>query len=81
MAPFVAELERRVAIRPVLETRTAFRETRLADIVVEHQSPRLAAGIANAIADAFVAENRDRNSRSGASTNAYLARRIEASAG
>ena len=33
VAPFVAELERRVAIRPVLETRTAFRETRLADVV------------------------------------------------
>lgn len=77
VAPFVAELERRVAIRPVLETRTAFRETRLADVVVEHQSPRLAAAIANAVADAFVAENRNRNSRSGADTNAYLARRIE----
>ena len=78
VAPYVAELEHRVAIRPVLETRTAFRETRLADIVVDHQSPRLAAAIANAVADAFVDENRDRNSRGGANTNAYLARRIEA---
>ena len=77
LAPMVAELQRRISIRPVLETRTAFRETRLADVLVQHQSPRLAAGIANAVADAFVAENRDRSSRSGASTNAYLARRIE----
>lgn len=77
-APLVAELQRRLAIKPVLETRTAFRETRLADVVMEHESPRLAAAVANAVADAFVAENRDRNSRGGANTNAYLARRIEA---
>jgi succinoglycan biosynthesis transport protein ExoP len=77
LAPIVAELQRRISVRPVLETRTAFRETRLVDIIVQHQSPRLASSIANAVADGFVAENRDRSSRSGASTNAYLARRID----
>ena len=77
MRPFVNELQRRLTIRPVMETRTAFRETRLADVVVEHPHPQLAAAIANAIAEGFVAENREKNSRSGATTNAYLRRRVQ----
>jgi polysaccharide biosynthesis transport protein len=78
LMPFVAELQRRLTVKPVLETRTAFRETRLADVVFDHPNPNIAAAVVNAVADAFVSENRDKNSRSGASTNAYLTRRIEA---
>jgi capsular exopolysaccharide synthesis family protein len=76
LAPIVAELQRRLQIRPVLETRTAFRETRLVDLVFEHPSPTLASAAVNAIAEAFVAGNHDKNNEAGANTNAYLTKRI-----
>jgi succinoglycan biosynthesis transport protein ExoP len=76
LRPIVDELQRRLTVRPVTETRTAFRETRLVDVVFEHPNPLLAAQITNALADAFVAENRDRTSRNGATTNSYLRQRI-----
>jgi len=61
LEPFVSEIKRRITLEPIKETRSLFRETRLVDIVVRHQSPAMAAKLANAIGEALVVTNREQH--------------------
>lgn len=59
LEPFIHDLRARITIRPVQETRSVFRETRLVDVSVRHQSPALAAKLANAIVAQLVRGNEE----------------------
>ncbi len=59
LEPFVEDLRARITILPVQETRSVFRETRLVDVTLRHQSPALAARLANGVVNALVRGNEE----------------------
>jgi capsular exopolysaccharide synthesis family protein len=77
LAPFVGTLQAGLKIEPVKETRTGFsKETRLIDILFDHQDPEVAAKIVNTIADTYKLMNYEKRTETSNSTNAYLVKQI-----
>jgi len=77
LRPIVDDLQKKLKVEPVKETRLAFKETRLIDITCEHPNPQLAAKIANAIADGFVLANLEQRRRVGQTSDEFLNNRIQ----
>jgi succinoglycan biosynthesis transport protein ExoP len=76
LAPFVDTLQRDLKIEPVKETRLPTKETRLIEISYTSGDPRLAARIANVIADTFAAANLEKKTKTGTSSGDFLDKRI-----
>ena len=74
--PYVAVLNKSLKAEPIKETRTDIRETRLIDIRFDHNDPRMAAKIVNAVADAAANMNLERKSVSSAFAAEFLQKRI-----
>lgn len=75
LAPFVADLKGKLTVEPVKENRSAWKETRLIEILFQHPNPRLAPKIVNAIADAYVLSNMEEKTEIGINANEYLKQR------
>ncbi|HTC94835.1 MAG TPA: polysaccharide biosynthesis tyrosine autokinase [Terriglobales bacterium] len=76
LAPIIADLQGRLTVEPVRENRRMVRDTRLVEITFRHQNSQLAAKIVNAIADALVLINKEKQTESGMDSNKYLTQRM-----
>ena len=77
LAAYVSELQGRLTVEQVKETRGITKETRLVNLTFRHPHPLISAKIVNAIADAMVLTTRRGREGSGDVTSEYLRRRIE----
>jgi capsular exopolysaccharide synthesis family protein len=76
LAPYVNAIKNGLTVKPVIDTRTASRETRLIEARFVHPDPSMTAKIANAIADIYVLQNLDRKVERNASASEFLEKRI-----
>jgi polysaccharide biosynthesis transport protein len=77
LTPYVSALRSGLTVTPVKEKRLSFKETRLVDITFTHYDRQVAAKIANAIADTYLAMNLEKKTRNGVTTGDFLQKRIE----
>ncbi len=76
LAPYVEAIRSNLVATPVKENRLPIKETRLINISFSHQDRRLAARVANAIADTFVLSNLERKTEANTATTDILQQRI-----
>ncbi|MBA2340569.1 MAG: polysaccharide biosynthesis tyrosine autokinase [Pyrinomonadaceae bacterium] len=76
LAPYVGAIQANLQVDPVKESRLQNRDTRLIDINFKHSDPQVAAKVVNAIADAFVVQNKERRTTNTVTTGEFLDRRI-----
>ncbi|HVG31099.1 MAG TPA: polysaccharide biosynthesis tyrosine autokinase [Pyrinomonadaceae bacterium] len=76
LAPYVEALGRGLEAEPVKEARLKVTETHLIDVRFVHPDPRLAAQVANAVADVFVATNLEKKTESNTTTGDFLQKRV-----
>jgi capsular exopolysaccharide synthesis family protein len=76
LSDYVEDLQTILKVDPVKETRLTVRETRLIDVSYRHTDARLAAKIANTIAQVFVDQNLEKKIETSGSTGTYLEKRI-----
>ena len=76
LAPYVEALARGLEAEPVKEARLKVTETHLIDVRFDHPDPRVAAQVANAVADVFVVTNLEKKTESNTTTGDFLQKRV-----
>ncbi|HEX8160372.1 MAG TPA: polysaccharide biosynthesis tyrosine autokinase [Pyrinomonadaceae bacterium] len=76
LAPYVEALARGLEAEPVKEARLKVTETHLIDVHFDHPDPKVAAQVANAVADVFVATNLEKKTESNTTTGDFLQKRV-----
>lgn len=76
LAPYVETLGRGLEAEPVKEARLKVTETHLIDVRFAHPDPRVAAQVANAVADVFVVTNLEKKTESNTTTGDFLQKRV-----
>jgi polysaccharide biosynthesis transport protein len=76
LAPYVALVQAGLTVTPVKEDRVVYKETRLIDIRYTHYDPHVASKMANAIADAYVAQNLEKKISVNSTAGDFLQKRI-----
>jgi succinoglycan biosynthesis transport protein ExoP len=76
LAPYVERLQRGLEAEPVKEARLKVTETHLIDVRFDHPDPRVAARVANAVADVFVLTNLDKKTEANTTTGDFLQKRV-----
>lgn len=76
LAPFVERLQRGLEAEPVKEARLKVSETHLIDVRFSHPDPRVAARVANAVADVFVLMNLEQKTEANTTTGDFLQKRV-----
>jgi succinoglycan biosynthesis transport protein ExoP len=76
LAPYVEVLQRGLEAEPVKEARLKVTETHLIDVRFDHPDPQVAARVANAVADVFVATNLEKKTESNTTTGDFLQKRV-----
>ena len=76
LAPYVDIIKKNLAVEPVRDSRTTFKDTRLIDISFRHTNPELAAFVVNGIGETFTNLNQEKRSGTSRKTNEFLQTRI-----
>jgi succinoglycan biosynthesis transport protein ExoP len=76
LAPYVEALQLGLEAEPVKEARLKVTETHLIDVRFAHPDPRVAAQVANAVADVFVLTNLEKKTESNTATGDFLQKRV-----
>ena len=76
LAPYVETLKKNLAVEPVREARSAYKDTRLIDIYFKHTDRVLAAQIVNEIAETYTKWNQEKRSGTSRKSNEFLDERI-----
>jgi succinoglycan biosynthesis transport protein ExoP len=76
LAPYVEALASGLEAEPVKEARLKVTETHLIDVRFDHPDPRVAAQVANAVADVFVVTNLEKKTESNTTTGDFLQKRV-----
>jgi succinoglycan biosynthesis transport protein ExoP len=76
LAPYVTIIKRNLAVEPIRDPRTTFKDTRLIDVSFRHTDPDLAAFVVNGIGESFTRYNQERRSGTSRKTSDFLQQRI-----
>ncbi|HEX8119524.1 MAG TPA: polysaccharide biosynthesis tyrosine autokinase, partial [Pyrinomonadaceae bacterium] len=76
LAPYVERLQRGLEAEPVKEARLKVSETHLIDVRFSHPDPRVAARVANAVADVFALMNLVQKTQANTTTGDFLQKRV-----
>lgn len=76
LAPYVAVIKRTLAVEPIRDPRTTFKDTRLIEVTYTHTDPALAAFVVNGIGESFTTYNQERRSGTSRKTSDFLQERI-----
>lgn len=76
LAPYVEALQNNLEVEPVKENRLLVKETRLIDIRFKSNDPRVAAKVANTVAESFITSNLERKTETNSTTGGFLQKRI-----
>jgi capsular exopolysaccharide synthesis family protein len=76
LADYVENLQEKLKVEPVKESRLTVHETRLIDVSFRHTDPHIAARLVNAIAETFVKQNSEKRNENSTTTGSYLDKRI-----
>ncbi len=76
LAPFVTVIKRTLAVEPIRDPRTTFKDTRLIEVSFIHTDPDLAAFVVNGIGESFTTYNQERRSGTSRKTSDFLQQRI-----
>ncbi len=76
LAPFVSAIKGNLEIKPVRDSRTATKETRLIEVRFTHHDPAVGAKVVNTLAEIYVIQNLEQKVRSNASVGDFLQKRV-----
>ncbi|MBS1793989.1 MAG: polysaccharide biosynthesis tyrosine autokinase [Acidobacteria bacterium] len=76
LAPYVDIIRKNLAVEPVRESRTVYKDTRLIEVSFRHTNPDLAALVVNGIADVFTKQNAEKRSGKNVKTSDFLSDRV-----
>jgi succinoglycan biosynthesis transport protein ExoP len=76
LAPYVGIIRRSLAVEPIRDPRTTFKDTRLIEVSFTHTDRKLSAFVVNGIGESFTTYNQERRSGTSRKTSDFLQERI-----